>query len=174
MAGTNDPPVIKHSRREVSVQTEALQQSDDNLASVLIKEEITLTDAQIKALPTTGVELIAAPGANKIAWVIAAYLRFESHGAYSNFDMSVHLDVGCPSPADPMADVTIGDLLLGSSVNKNSPMAMATGMGTVDADIVNKAVQLYATNGSSGNFTGGNAANKLKVFLRYIVLDFAA
>ena len=48
---------------------------------------LTLTDAQIKALPTAGVDMIVAPGAGVVLQVVSAVLIIDATaGAYTNVD----------------------------------------------------------------------------------------
>lgn len=130
-----------------------------------------LTDAQIKALPTTPVQILAPQGANKIAWVIGAFVNFKPVSPYSNFDFSVSLKVGPPSPADIWQNCSNADLILGSSVAFDKQMGTNVGQGSANSDVVNKATEIRADNGGSGNFTGGNAGNSLAVTILYTVID---
>lgn len=129
-----------------------------------------LTDEQIKALPTTPVQILPAPGANKICWVIGSYAHFKSSGAYANFGLPSHLNVGPASPADAFCSQQ-ADIILSVASNVNSPLLPAGPNGTADADVVNKPITIYVDNGGAGVFTGGNAANALSVTVLYTIID---
>src|SRR5690242_19531048 len=53
-------------------------------SSVVQTATKTLTDAQIKALPTTPIELVAAPGSGKVIWWSMIVLRATIAGSYTN------------------------------------------------------------------------------------------
>lgn len=42
-----------------------------------------------------------------------------------------------------------------------------------DSDVVNKSLQILASNGVSGDFTGGDAGNTLQVVIEYSIADFS-
>ncbi len=135
---------------------------------------LELTDAQIKALPTTPIELIPAPGPGKqnVAWL--GFTHFDSHGAYTNFDMGISMSVGYKDSSNAMLSTSAPDLLLGSSSDYNLQLTPAFGSGDLDAIVVDTPVQLKFNNGGSGNLTGGNAANVLTVKVYYGVIDVPA
>src|SRR5687768_4998077 len=56
---------------------------------------VTLTDAQIKALPTTSVQLIAAPGANKYIFVhgVSLVANIVTDGSYTNMSSPSNIGV---------------------------------------------------------------------------------
>lgn len=155
---------------------------------MLQKIEVTLTDAQIKALPTTGINIVAAPGAAKFIALILAYLACDStFGNYTNID------------ANALIQLTIvGELVstrLRQAVNTNISNLLATsdkaivalthpqtetGVAGVDTaapspnylpSLDNGALTLGCINGAAGNFTGGNAANTMKVTVFYLIAD---
>lgn len=141
------------------------------IESMIQLKTLTLTNAQIKALPTTPIEAIPAPGPGKqvVPWL--AFCRLDSGGAYTNFDMSTLLALAYEESSNSILATSAPDLLLGSSVDYNLQLAPASGTGDVDAVVVDAPVMLKFANGSSGNLTGGNAANALTIQIYYGTID---
>lgn len=147
---------------------------------------VTLTDAQIKALPTTPITVLAAPGANKIVFPLAAWYRLEWHADYSDINgaCALHLKVGTSEVLIPIDNslgfMTVNNLLAdgesasawvgsyhGTDIVSGNPYGVS---GYTDGDIVNKSILFSATNGGS-DFTGGHASNTLKVTVYYMIVD---
>ncbi len=150
---------------------------------------VTLTNAQIKALPTTPVTVVAAPGAGFELVPIHATLHMDWAADYTNIDAAaqvlVRYDAGqAPlSGLDEAASYTTGvtgllaegastsafltPLSYKSSTNKSVALA-----GQDDAQTENLALTLVADNNGMSDFTGGDAANSLKVTLLYYTVTF--
>lgn len=152
---------------------------------------VTLTDAQIKAWPTTPLEGIAAPGAGKFLSVLGGRV-YSSIGADAGYDdldadadLTIRVQGGSPelaSIANVSGEATDLSLLLGSNsfacwiLPPLGADPLITGWGTrpgtvafTAASAENKPVLLVLSNG--GDLTGGDPANALVVVLSYLVLD---
>lgn len=157
---------------------------------VLALGSATLTDAQIKALPTTPVTLVAAPGAGKVLVPVHAVLALRWTGDYSNINAAATLTLGTGNNAT-MAVLSESvnsavTLLLANASNTVSlmlpegyvgastfaPIFSSPG-GDLDTSFINQPLGLSATNPAAGNFTGGNAANSLKVSVLYYTLTLS-
>lgn len=131
---------------------------------------IPLTNAQILALPTTGIDAIAAPGAGKLLQVVAATLVIDSSaGAYTNVDPAgvLFLDyanVARKATGNGAAAGTID----GAQVSVFS--LAGAGVGGVSTNFVNVKIQVAATNAAAGNFTGGNAANTGRLTIDFLIV----
>jgi hypothetical protein len=150
-------------------------------SSTVLSATITLTDAQIKALPTTPIEIVAAPGTNKMISVLMAVANWSvSAGAYTNQDgdtrFYLQYEGGAGSATVMSKTPTATDnrtynLIGGALIDSAAPWA-----GNVESDgintsqISNKKVEAFLDNGG-GDLTGGNAANTLKVTVYYVVVD---
>lgn len=153
---------------------------------------ITLTDAQIKALPTTPVEVVPAK-AGFILLPLMAVLENNNIAAYTNVNATFSfLSIVYGNDAvEPMTILTQSDgqggvreanVNLGSFLGTDplrvilttygggivsAPQNMTIVASTYPAADFESALNIYAYNMGSGNFTGGNAANTMKITLVY-------
>lgn len=150
----------------------------------LLSATVTLTDAQIKALPTTPIEVVAAPGAGKIVIPTQAVLYFDFTAQYTNINVAAYLGVlqNGSSGLLSLLNEAIGSGV--STFLQYGEDAVATltqprilqssaiaGHVNPASDMVNTSLRVEAFNDTDGNFTGGNAANTIKVTVYYIVVD---
>lgn len=151
--------------------------------SSYLSATVTLTDAQIKALPTTYIEVVATPGANKLLVFIKAVLFFDFEvgvwfygNVSSNNAMFISYDDDFydASNYSRLTSESAPAVSIVSSSNKpNStdyPNSTLTEVNSVYGDIVNRPLKLVMYN-DDGDLTGGNAANTLKVTVYYVVVD---
>lgn len=151
-------------------------------SSYLVKAEVTLTNAQIKALPTTPVEIVAAQGSGKvIVPVIATAYINTSGGAYTGVtDASIVL---IDNNSDYLSSVTKIQSPLGSPAANFIIIPcpyMSTGSATFSGITIsdqnfslpdNQSLSIKDDWGGLSNYGGGNAANTLKVTVYYLVVD---
>ena len=140
--------------------------------SVAVKSAtVTLTDAQIKALPTTQVGIVAAPGAGKVLfpvqWLIVADTRA---GAYTNLDAAISgPNLGWPSEPAQLFSAAASAVILTTVANKISAWEnLADSGGDNLGNLEDQPLVIGIGNGASGNLTGGNAANSLQVTVFYL------
>ncbi len=148
----------------------------------LLSATVELTDAQIKALPTTGIEIVAAPGAGKAIDIISCIVSTNFVTAYTNItDASLSFldndgsEIGLTLPTTVILGTTtryIGKMttplvFLGSGSFDGSFITQPTSF----ADIENKPIVIKDYYAGVSNYTGGNAANTLKVTVYYVVVD---
>lgn len=113
---------------------------------------ITLTNAQIKGMFVTPVQVIPAPGAGKIIVVVAWGIKLVYGGtsAFTGGGQTILCDVGLEQVATP-ANVAV----LSGTTNQYNFKACATSGANTEANYQNSAI--YVRN-DTGAFTG-NAAN---------------
>lgn len=154
-------------------------------SSYLVKAEVTLTDAQIKALPTTPIQIIAAQGSGKVIQLINAVLLSDvSGGDYSGIDGDCNIYLANKTDGEDQYSQIISESdgsvtnLLTETLNYSNQIKvqlLLTGSNTASPYFApisrydNEGMYLYAFNGDV--FGGGNAANTLKVTVYYVVVD---
>lgn len=147
---------------------------------------VTLTNAQIQALPTTPITLVAAPGANKIIKLIGADARSDfTAGAYSNVssNASMYLALDATNLHQVSTQTAAADRTTLFSTNarnwsfdpdqaQTSGTAGQSKFATLNQNFttqyVNQPLVLTMTN-TAGNLTAGNAANSLVVTVTYSI-----
>lgn len=134
---------------------------------------VTLTDAQIKALPTTAIELVAAPGAGKmlIPMLVIGVLDNVA-GGYGNFhspNCLIYVATGSAGISDSFLanEDTVWGTPEGVQVLQFNLLAGSFAVADVP-QLENQPVKLTALNFGAGNLTGGNAANSLQVSVYYV------
>jgi hypothetical protein len=140
---------------------------------------VTLTDAQIKALSSTAVTVVPAPGAGKILVLLATFLALDTTaGAYGNLSGATcklylnYLNAGgeqASQPADENSDLFLG--VAAVSYAQLLPTGANNAWATIMNDLVDKAVEIGLDNAGAGALTGGNAANTMKVTVVFVILD---
>jgi len=154
----------------------------------LLSATVTLTNAQIKALPTTAIEVVANPGATRFIVPISAVLIANTTaGAYTNINAAAQLSIEYPL-INTKAFALVDNNTFGQTSNLldggNILVAMLSPFININVDtepcaifvnndigIVDNPLNIVMNNSSDGNLTGGDAANTLKVTVYYIVVD---
>lgn len=157
----------------------------------------TLTDAQIKALPTTAVDILAAPGANKllVPQVVMLHMKWEADYGSINANAVLKVDLNGTfiaglhesslsgvsallaggGPDGTWVAMTLNQLanatVTSATPNVNPHLHQgAADSGFYDADIVNVPLRI-SVEGNGGDFTGGDSNNELQISVAYLVLN---
>lgn len=121
---------------------------------------IQITDAQMKTLNTVPVDVIDAPGTNKIAIPIMCWVHSSIVTGYNTANScslrysGIAVDIG---NAQTLASTTAEDSYKYISIQ-------GTNFNSANQSVVDTKVQIRAT----GNLTGGNVANFFNVIVTYI------
>jgi hypothetical protein len=150
---------------------------------------VTLTDAQIKALPTfaTWPVIVAAPGANKLLVFQQAVFRMQAVAPYTNLtsvpDPNVYFtldpdDYGVRL-SDDSGGLTWATLFAAGDgadtiIVVGRALAASAGPDVPTQYAANQAMFMQTVNGSSGNFTGGDPANTLDIYVMYKILNLTS
>lgn len=156
--------------------------------SVMVTSVLTLNDAEIKALPTTPVELVPAPGPNMLLAPVLCVAAKDFAVGYTNVGVS---NTGLLFAYDGNTSGTFraGTILetnygffgagtieqfpvpLGAYEDGNGAAFPAGGTDLRDTAIFAQALNFDGSSTPLGDFTGGDPANTLKVLVAYAVFD---
>jgi len=152
----------------------------------------TLTDAQVKALQATPIQVLASQGAGTIIVPLHATLRLAWTADYAGIDAAATINIanGTNQSMGVLREDennSVSALLAGGGPDgsiawlpfdalaflPSTPafQRIFADSGFFDSDIADKPLMLTCANNGS-NFTGGNAANTLKVTVVYYVVTF--
>jgi hypothetical protein len=176
--------------------------SPSTIINVMTTATVTLTNAQIKALPTTAITLVDAPSSGLWIKPFGATMRLTSTaGAYTNMN-TTYSTVAIQSSAgawlvDPLVnDSTTSPTLtqvsgvFGNAHNVLVPFRVPFGTpqggnngylvtdthdysGNLVTGVNGLAVVLAIDNNGSGDLTGGNAANSMTIVVYYSLESLA-
>lgn len=141
-----------------------------------------LTNAEMLALPTTPINLVAAPGVGKKLVAISTIITLKNWVAnYTNIAANAELAIGnqhsFPTLMLQSQGSQVSNLLAAGESAFNIALASmpsdqintTSQSGYLDADFDNLPLQLRMTNGANGNLTGGNAAQSIVVEVYYML-----
>lgn len=147
---------------------------------VLKTAQVSLSDAQIKALPTTPIQIVAAPGsAGKYIVVIkGSWKATTTSGAYTNINgtlakLRLVYGANVTNASYEVADTgspTEFTGLLGTAGVKITFLHNWKELPENFSNIDNLAVSVSIDNNGSGNLTGGHSSNSLVVTFIYLVV----
>lgn len=150
-------------------------------AQVLQRASVVLTDAQVKALPTTPVEVVSTPGAGKFLVPVSAVVYFHWTTNYGNINSNAALNISYNNGYSLLTALfeNSGSSSVSNLLNDDEDyMAffsqrseIANGINQAfyiwPGGVVNKNLTIGLYNGLSGNLTGGSSGNTVKVVVYY-------
>lgn len=156
------------------VQSKTLSLGNARVAGVLLTadglvryRDVTLTNAQVLALRATPQTLVAAPGTSKLAEFVSAIV-VSSAAAGAWVESAANLVVRYTGTTGlVVSDVIETTGLFTAAVKATRARASLDPIGLL------KNAPLVLHNNGAGEFTGGNAANSLRVRIFYRIHGFA-
>ena len=150
----------------------------------VLLQTVVLSDAQIRALPTTPFTIVPAPGVGKKVVPITADITLDNQaGAYDatssgeRFWQLVYVTAPNPTETSGLFSVnalTVAGVWAGSipalgtfNANEGYLQAALTGAENIE----NTALAIGDVYNGVDDYTGGNAANSLKVSVLYAIID---
>lgn len=185
------------------VTPKAITDSALPTTAVIYSATVTLTDAQIKALPSTFPEIVAAPGANKVIKFESGFVSVDCQaGAYTNVDVAAaQLSFYISDQVSALCANSAAYGLAGNLLTDDSDVVYAVfttqarvagtvasgdgSPGTVVAssvhsgrvrsltDAIDTPLIFGMENASAGDLTGGHADNVMIVRVNYTIIDLA-
>lgn len=142
---------------------------------------LTLTDTQIKTIPTTGHQILPAPGNNKFYKILSATIITNSTAGAYVFTGDAWLFLTTNDPDWPLlstwcqwsggtANISVDHIPVPYTSASTSDIIANAAPFNKYADLINLPILLRDWNISS-NYTGGNAANTMKIQIDYLTLQ---
>ena len=142
---------------------------------------LTLTNAQLIALPTVPVAVLVAPPAGSVIQVVRATVIVDATaGAYTNVDATAGLYLGYGGATNKAtnAGACTGSIdTAQKSVFLLAGGLISTAIDTTPGALVGVsthydavAVDIVINNAAAGNLTGGNAANTARITVDFLVV----
>lgn len=150
---------------------------------VLERATVVLTDAEIKALPSTPVVVVPAAGAGRVIVPIAGAMRMNAtFGAYTALATNRHIAVGYPNGNYALNPMHV--FPHAAATDKFGPLAIlsddgyGSGSSYISVSVFhntatfdNAPLVVTAQNEDLGDFTGGHPSNTLTVTVWYLLVD---
>jgi hypothetical protein len=148
---------------------------------VVYQRKTILTDAQIKALPNSFIELVPAPTASQLLILHSAAMKYllSVGGGYSNVDVDNYIitTYGDWENTASVKAITVNDFVAGNTGRLHilpSLIKIYSGELISEPLSLDQSIGLplkLAMNNSSGDLTGGDPANTLEVTVFYSIVD---
>lgn len=149
-------------------------------AQTIQQTTVTLTDAQIKSLPTTTIEIVPAPGAGKGLLLLRGRIETNTNaGGYVSASNQcafalINADWDQLSNFALMRGGMSNEMVFSKGLTPALTVASGDYAGSLEETNYpakeNQAISITDYSGGS-NYTGGNASNTMKVTVFYLIID---
>lgn len=158
----------------------------------VLSQSVTLTDAQIKTLPSAPVVIVPATQVldysglpSQLPLPVAFSVVIDTiAGAYTNVDGGAFYVIaigsdwstnGMEADQNLMAGLqnAVNQVGIANSFNNTLAGAFIQPLNIRAGDILDNALAIALSNGGAGDLTGGNAANSMTVTVLYTIVDIA-
>lgn len=136
-------------------------------ATGVVSKVVDLTNAQVLALNTTAVTVIAAPGVGKSIDVVAVQLIFNRTGGYTS-PQNVRLFYGSRSSGNAASPVITGSGFFDASAS--IAIRVAGVPDNTNPSVSNQAVVIQQAT-TAAAMGGGNASNSVRVVVHYRIVS---
>lgn len=130
------------------------------------RKTLILNDAQTKALPTTAVNIVAAPGVGKFIKIIGGVLRIQTTAPYDNITADETLSIR-PGGGHVFG---IQNNVLTEADAISDFLSTETSTTNFTSEIENMPLRIFAEN-TAGNYTGGHEDNTITVTVIFAICD---
>ncbi len=178
---------LLYSKDDTGLETLVSGGAGGGGGGILQLATLTLDNADILALPTTAIEIVAAPGAGKILVPFHALLRMTYVGFTNGIDANAKLAIVWGSVFDGNSlDILKENIAVGGKVSNliasgNNAHALLSFQQEIDSGntypLLNGGVSeyssglfLWCSNNGAGDFTDGDVGNELNVYVWYTEL----
>lgn len=168
-AFSNTKPELRYLTEEIIKYLGANPPGSPGGSSYL-SATVTLTDAQIKALPTTPIEIIAAQGEGKAILVINGILKFTNIADYGNVGANALILQGNSTPFN-LKQLKFEYVGLADSEPITYSITTPSGDSNYATPNMFDNIGIAIASQNTGDFTDGDSGNTLKVTVYYVVVD---
>lgn len=154
------------------------------ITETVYSEVVVLTDAQVKSLPSSPVEIMPSPGVGKMILPVSVVVKFDNTANYTDIAPTatlgvVHYYYGLLASLSEgynsgVTNLFANDADMFTVLNPQSAISSTMGMRAdynYPEYFADQGLMLVLYNGFNGNLEGGDPANTLTITVYYVIVD---